>query len=127
MHGHGQGPQVVLVTSLTADDTDDGDEVAMLGVTAPGSEEGGAWRVACPRLPITPNGAGDAVAALFLGFYLKSRSLPEALGQAASAIFEILETTLESGEEELQLVAAQDRLEAPRQRFTAEVLQRPVS
>ncbi|WP_193367057.1 pyridoxal kinase PdxY [Pelagibius marinus] len=109
----GQGPKVVLVTSLDAGE----DEVAMLAVSAQG-----VWRVACPRLPITPNGAGDAVAALFLGFYLKTGSLPEALGRAASAIFEILETTLEAGEEELQFVAAQDRLEAPRRRFSAEAL-----
>jgi len=113
--GPGRGPKVVLVTSLT-EDAPQG-EMEMLAVSA-----AGAWRVACPRLPITPNGAGDAVAALFLGFYLKSASLPDALGQAASAIFEILETTLESGEEELQLVAAQDRLEAPRRRFGARTL-----
>src|SRR3546814_1994681 len=79
-----------------------------------------AWRVATPRLPMAPNGAGDAVAALFLGFYLKTGSVPEALASAASAIFEILQTTLESSEEELQLVAAQNRLEAPRRRFAAE-------
>ncbi len=112
-----RGPKVVLVTSLAADDTDDGDEVAMLAVSAES-----AWRVACPRLPITPNGAGDAVAALFLGFYLKTGSLPDALGRAAAAIFEVLQTTIEAGEEELQLVAAQDRLAAPRQIFTAKKL-----
>ncbi len=113
--GHGRGPKVVLVTSLAAESP--GETIEMLAVTAEA-----AWRVACPRLPIAPNGAGDAVAALFLGFYLKTGSVPEALGQAASAIFEILETTLESGEEELQLVAAQDRLEAPRRRFGAQAL-----
>ncbi|MGF1594246.1 MAG: pyridoxal kinase PdxY [Kiloniellaceae bacterium] len=112
-----QGPQVVLVTSLAQQGNAAG-EMEMLAVSASGAE-GGAWRVAFPRLPMAPNGAGDAVAALFLGFYLKTRSLPEALGAAASAIFEILATTLESGEEELQLVAAQDRLEAPRRVFAA--------
>ena len=71
---------------------------------------------------MAPNGAGDAVTALFLGFYLKTGSLPEALSRAAAAAFEILQTTLESGEEELQLVAAQDRLETPRRRFTAAAL-----
>jgi pyridoxine kinase len=107
------GPKVVLVTSLASEGNAAG-EMEMLAVSA-----GGAWRVASPRLPITPNGAGDAVAALFLGFYLKTGSVPEALGKAASAIFEILRTTLEAGETELQLVAAQDRLEAPGRRFTA--------
>jgi pyridoxine kinase len=87
----------------------------MLAVTAEG-----AWRVATPRLPMAPNGAGDAAAALFLGFWLKTASVPQALGAAASAIFEVLRTTLEVGEEELQLVAAQDRLAAPRRQFAAE-------
>ena len=109
----GQGPSVVLVTSLAGD----AEDMAMLAVTGDG-----AWRVTTPRLPIQPNGAGDAVAALFLGFYLKSGSVPQALGAAASAIFEVLETTLEHGEQELQLVAAQDRLESTRRRFTAESL-----
>jgi pyridoxine kinase len=115
-----RGPKVVLVTSLSAEG-DDAGEMEMLAVTAEG-----AWRVATPRLPIAPNGAGDAVAALFLGFWLKARpnpdAVPKALGAAASAIFEILRSTLEANEEELQLIAAQDRLEAPRRRFTAEAL-----
>lgn len=111
-----RGPKVVLVTSLAAAGNDAG-EMEMLAVTPEG-----AWRVATPRLPMAPNGAGDAVAALFLGFYLRTGSVPEALASAASAIFEILQTTLESGEEELQLIAAQDRLTAPRRRFAAEAI-----
>jgi pyridoxine kinase len=110
------GPKVVLVTSLTPEDHAVA-EMEMLAVSA-----AGAWKVATPRLEMRPNGAGDAVAALFLGFYLKTGSLPAALGQAASAIFEVLRTTLESGAAELQLVAAQDRLAAPRQVFTAQAL-----
>ncbi len=110
------GPRVALVTSLAVDH-EGAEEMAMLAVTAEG-----AWRAACPRLPIVPNGAGDAVAALFLGFYLKTGSVPDALGKAASAIFEILQTTLDCGEAELQLVAAQDRLEEPRRRFTTQAL-----
>ena len=111
--GNGRGPKVVLVTSLTADH----DDVTMVALTAEG-----AWRVTCPRLPITLNGAGDTVAALFLGSYLKCGSVPEALGSAASAIFEILRTTVDLGEEELQLVAAQDRLAEPRSQFVAKPL-----
>lgn len=110
-----RGPKVVLVTSLA--EVAEGEEVAMLAVTAEG-----AWRVATPRLPMRPNGAGDAVAALFLGFHLKTGSVPQALGAAASAIFDILQTTLDAGEEELQIVAAQDRLAAPRRAFVAETL-----
>ena len=109
-----EGPRIVLVTSL-GNLHDESDEVAMLAVT-----QDGAWRVTTPRLPMQPNGAGDAVAALFLGFYLASGSVPDALGNSASAIFEVLQTTLDLGEEELQLVAAQDRLASPRRMFTAE-------
>lgn len=111
-----RGPKVVLVTSLAAAGNAAG-EMEMLAVTPEG-----AWRVATPRLPMAPNGAGDAVAALFLGFYLRTASVPEALASAASAIFEVLQTTLDAGEEELQLVTAQNRLEAPRRRFTAEAV-----
>src|SRR3546814_16822106 len=71
-------------------------EMEMLAVAAEG-----AWRVASPRLPMAPNGAGDAVAALFLGFYLKTASVPEALTAAASAIVEVLQTTRDAGAEEL--------------------------
>jgi pyridoxine kinase len=111
-----RGPRVVLVTSLAAGSGPE-TEVVMLAVTAEG-----AWRVACPRLPLAANGAGDALAALFLGFYLKGGCVADALGAAASAIFEVLETTLEAGAEELQIVAAQGRLEAPRRRFAVEPL-----
>jgi pyridoxine kinase len=111
-----RGPKIVLVTSLSAED-DDAGEMEMLAVAAEG-----AWRAAFPRLPMAPNGAGDAVAALFLGFYLKSGKVPDALAAAASAIHEVLQTTLEFGEEELQLVAAQDRFLKPRRVFTVESL-----
>ncbi len=115
-----RGPKTVLVTSLTSGGNEAG-EMEMLAVTAEG-----AWRVAFPRLPIVPppNGAGDTVAALFLGYRLQTGSVPEALGCAASSIFEILQTTLESGEEELQLVAAQEHLAAPRRQFIATPFQR---
>src|SRR3546814_54477 len=122
-----RGPKVVLVTSLDAENPNaenpdaEGNQAGEMEMLAVAAE--GAWRVASPRLPMAPNGAGDAVAALFLGFYLKTASVPEALAAAASAIFEVLQTTLAAGEEELQLVAAQNRLEAPRRRFIAERLQ----
>ncbi|MGD1877337.1 MAG: pyridoxal kinase PdxY [Kiloniellaceae bacterium] len=119
------GPKVVLVTSLSPDGNTAG-EMEMVAVTAPsgerGGKPGGAWRIAFPRLPYFANGAGDAVAALFLGFYLKSGSVPEALGKATSTLFEILQTTMDANDEELQLVAAQDRLLTPRRQFTAEAL-----
>lgn len=109
-----RGPKVVLVTSLTPESNAEG-QMETLAVTSEGT-----WRLAVPRLAITPNGAGDAFAALFLGHFLLTGSVPEALGAAASALHEILCTTLERGEEELQVVATQDRLLEPRRRFEAE-------
>lgn len=111
-----RGPKAVVVTSFSPEGNAAG-EMEMLAVSAEG-----AWHVATPRLDLSPNGAGDAVAALLLGFYLKSATLPEALESAAAAIFEILQTTLESDAEELQLIAAQERLENPRRRFAVQPL-----
>ena len=116
--GEGPRPKVVVVTSLSPDGNEKG-EMEMVAVSPQG-----AWRIASPRLPYFANGAGDTVAALFLAYYLKAGATPEAvpdvLGKAASTLFEILQTTMDANDAELQLVAAQDRLEAPRRVFTAE-------
>lgn len=110
------GPKVVVVTSLRTSETPE-DSIEMLAV----SDEG-AWRVRTPMLPldIAPNGAGDAVTALFLAHYLKTRSTSDSLAAMAAAIFEIVSATLEAGTRELQLIAAQDRFVAPRQPFRPE-------
>lgn len=110
------GPKVVVVTSLRTSETPE-DSIEMLAV----SDEG-AWRVRTPMLPldIAPNGAGDAVTALFLAHYLKTRSTPDSLAAMAAAIFEIVSATLEAGTRELQLIAAQDRFVAPQQPFRPE-------
>ena len=61
------GPRVVLTTSLVAEDTPD-DAVDLLA-----SEGGRHWRVRTPRLDVAVNGAGDAIAALFLAHWLDTR------------------------------------------------------
>jgi pyridoxine kinase len=109
-----RGPRLVLVTSFERQDAPS-ETIEMLTIEAEA-----AWLVATPRLPISPNGAGDAVAALFLGHFLKSRNAETALGAAASSIFAILEATHRTGQRELQLVASQDELVAPRRQFTAQ-------
>jgi pyridoxine kinase len=68
---------------------------------------------------IEPNGTGDAVAALFLAEWAKTRDVAVALGFAASAIFAVLEATLRAGERELQLIGAQDALLTPPRTFAA--------
>ncbi|MDH3476056.1 MAG: pyridoxal kinase PdxY [Rhodospirillales bacterium] len=114
------GPGVVLVTSLRHADTAP-DEIEMLAVTAQG-----AWRVATPFLALdpAPNGAGDALAALFLAHYLKAGSqlnrTPEALERAAAAIYAVVEATGRAGTRELQIIAAQDAFAQPAKSFAVE-------
>jgi pyridoxine kinase len=108
------GPRTVLVTGLERGDAP-AETSEMLVV-----EDDKAWLVATPLLPIAVNGAGDAVAALFLGHYLLTRSAEQALAAAAAAIFSILEATRQAGCRELQLVAAQDAFVAPPRRFSTQ-------
>ena len=107
-----RGPRLVLATSLAGTTAD---EIAML---AAGDDS--AWLVATPRLPLVANGAGDLAAALFLGYWLRRRDAASALGDAASAIYAVIDATWRSGEAELQVVAAQDTLVSPPRRFTAQ-------
>lgn len=109
------GPKVVLLTSLVRPDAPQ-DHIELLVATA-----AGAWRVATPLLPIAVNGAGDAVAALFLAHWLKTGGDPAAaLSAAASAIYAVLKETRARGEREIQLIAAQDEMVAPSEMFVAE-------
>ena len=111
-----RGPRIVLVTSLRHEQTTR-DEIDMLAVTAEA-----AWQVRTPYLTLDPmpNGAGDAVAALFLAHYLKTKDPAKALGAATAAVFAVLEATGAAGTRELQLIAAQDRLVKPPRRFEVE-------
>jgi len=99
-----QGPSIVLVTSLELG----ADRVA---VVAAGPD--GTWAVETPRLPIEATGCGDAVAALFLGWLLKGKKLPDALAAAIAAIYGVIEATTRSADGELALIAAQDELVSP--------------
>jgi pyridoxine kinase len=99
-----RGPGIVLVTSLSpAPDR--------ISVIAAGDD--GVWAVETPRLPIEATGCGDAVAALFLGWLLKGKALPDALALSIAAIYAVVEATMRSADGELALVAAQDELVMP--------------
>ena len=105
------GPRVVLTTSLVTDDTPD-DCVDLLAA------EGGRFhRVRTPRLDVSVNGAGDAIAALFLAHWLRTGSPAEALGRAAASVFGLLQRTEDAGSREILLVAAQDEFVAPTRTF----------
>ncbi|WP_310530385.1 pyridoxal kinase PdxY [Nocardioides sp.] len=98
------GPSTILVTSvLFAADT-----IGMLAVNGDG-----AWLVETPRLPMKANGSGDITAALFTAHLHETGSSAEALARTASSVYAVLKDTLESGERELRLIAAQDAIANP--------------
>lgn len=98
------GPSTILVTSvLFAADT-----IGMLAVTGDG-----AWLVETPRLPMKANGSGDITAALFTAHLHETGSPAQALARTASSVYAVLKETLESGERELRLIAAQDAIADP--------------
>lgn len=111
---HALGPRVALVTSLVTEDTP-ADAVDLVA-----SDASGAWRVRTPRLDLDVNGAGDAVAALFLVHYLRTRSAAEALTRAAAAVYGLLARTAAAGSREILLVEAQDEIVSPGRSFPAE-------
>jgi len=114
---HALGPRAIMVTSLHTNDTPP-DCLDLLA-----SDRKGRFRVRTPRLPLTVNGAGDAIAALFFAHYLRGGSIGEALSRAASAVFGILLRTAESGLREICLVTAQEELVNPTRVFEAEQLE----
>lgn len=105
------GPETVLVTSVVHDAADEG-TIDMIAVTGEG-----AWSVTTPLLPRTFTGAGDLTAATFLAQLLASGSVETAVGRTAAVVYGVLSATVESGESELQLVAAQDEIVAPSRSF----------
>jgi pyridoxine kinase len=105
------GPRVVLTTSLVTDDTPD-DAVDLLA-----SEGGRHFRVRTPRLDVAVNGAGDAIAALFLAHWLDTRDAGQALGRAAASVYGLLKRTEDAGSREILLVAAQEEFVAPSRTF----------
>jgi pyridoxine kinase len=111
---HKLGPKVILVTSLHTAETP-ADAIDLVA-----SDATGMFRVRTPKLPISINGAGDAIAALFFAHHLRSGSAAEALSRAASSIFGLLKRTADAGSREILLIAAQDEFVNPGRVFAAE-------
>lgn len=105
------GPRCVMLTSL---DLGEG------GVSLLAAEGGRFWRVTTPLLPISVNGAGDAIAALFLLHRARTGDAGAALSAAASSIYGVLRQTAEAGSREILTVAAQEEFVAPGRVFAAE-------
>ena len=108
-----EGPRCVLMTSLETETTP-GDHIDMMVM------EGGAFHLLrTPRLPVSVNGAGDAIAALFLYHRLRTGSAVAALEAAGSSVHGLLRVTAEAGSREIQMVAAQEEFVAPTTVFRA--------
>lgn len=110
------GPKLVMVTSLELPERPG--ELGMLAESALGT-----WVVWTPRLAVKLSGTGDVFTALTLANWLASRGDPVVtLERTASAMFGLVQATVEAGEDELVLIAAQDRLVEPPRRFEAQRL-----
>jgi pyridoxine kinase len=108
------GPRVVLLTSLKTPETPQ-DSIDMLA-----ADGEGAWILRTPLLPVSVNGAGDAIAALFFVHLLETGSAAEALSKAASSVYGLLKRTSEAGSREILTVAAQEEFVSPSRVFSAE-------
>jgi len=104
---HPAGPRTVLLTSLRTEATPAGSLDMVVG-------EGAKFHLLrSPLLPLDLNGAGDAIAALFLFHRVATGSAVAALEAAGSAIHGVLRRTAEAGSRELLTVAAQDEFVRP--------------
>ncbi|MFP5593944.1 pyridoxal kinase PdxY [Kluyvera sp. 142486] len=111
-----QGPEIVLVKHLARAGYSQ-DRFEMLLVTA---DE--AWHISRPLIDFGarhPVGVGDVTSGLLLVKLLQGASLRDALEHVTAAVYEIMVTTKEMGEYELQVVAAQDRIAKPEHCFSA--------
>ena len=111
---HALGPRTVVVTSLCTDETPK-NTVDLLA-----SDSDTRVRVRTPMLPVSVDGAGDLLAALFFFHLLRTGSISEALPRAVSSVFGLIQRTAEAGARELMLVEAQDEIVNPSSVFWAE-------
>ncbi|WP_445502995.1 pyridoxal kinase PdxY [Microvirga sp. G4-2] len=108
------GPRAVLVTSVEAQETP-ADSIDLIA-----GEGGRFWRVRTPKLALSVNGAGDAIAALFFVHYARSGSAATALAEASASVYGLLKRTAEAGSREILTIAAQDEFVSPTHRFIVE-------
>jgi pyridoxine kinase len=93
----------------------------VLATSSPGGSEsqlgnlllagGRAWQAVAQRRKDVPHGTGDALAALFLGFLLRSRTAPDALSLATGSLEAIIAAS--EGMDELNLIASQESWAIP--------------
>jgi pyridoxine kinase len=112
-----RGPSTIVVTSAELADTPD-EAIETIAVDRLQARYQ-AWRVATPKLPISPSGTGDLFAALLMSARVRGSNTPDALSHAASAIFAVLECTAARGTEEMRIVESAAQLAHPTRRFDA--------
>lgn len=108
---HGMGPKVILVTSLHTQETP-ADSIDLLA-----SGPDGQFLLRTPRLDVSLNGAGDAIAALFFLHWKRTASAGAAVQAAGSSIYGLLRRTFEAHSRELLLVEAQEEFVQPSKLF----------
>jgi pyridoxine kinase len=108
-----RGPATIVITSAELSGMPS-DEIETLAI-----ERAAAWRVRTPRVPISPNGAGDLFAALFSSGRVRGQDTPQALAHAASGMFAVIERTAAAGTDEMRIVASAGELVNPPRRFQA--------
>lgn len=108
---HALGPRHILVTSLHIEET----PRDSLDLLASGPD--GCFCVRTPLLPISVNGAGDAIAALFFAHLLQTGRTADALQNAVSSVYGVLKATADKGSREILLVEAQEELVKPSRIF----------
>ncbi len=104
------GPATVLVTSVLTDDTPPG-SIQMACVC-----DDGGWLVTTPMLDMAVRGGGDATAAIFLAHMLADGP-QAALSRTAATMYAVLEATHRGGYVEMRLVAEQESIAHPDERF----------
>ena len=104
---HALGIGSLLVTSVQTDETPDD----CIEVMASGRD--GTFRLRTPLLPISVNGAGDTIAALFFAHLMGGMTTASALAKAGSSVFGVLKMTAERGAREILLVEAQEEFVKP--------------
>ncbi len=104
------GPATVLVTSVVTDDTPAG-TIQMACVA-----DSGAWLVTTPMLDMVVRGGGDTTAAIFLAHTLTDGPRV-ALSRTAATMYAVLAATHAAGAQEMRLVAEQEAIAVPDERF----------
>ena len=107
------GKSIVLVT---------GSPATQQSIETIAVEQSAAWRVTTPALVTKASGTGDLLTALFVAATLKGRATPDALADAVSGVFAIIEATVAQDGLELDLVRQSALLYAPPRRFAGSKL-----